>query len=323
MITNDQLISILKAWTTILGPAPTLGPEQTGRELWPVSADDGSHYFLKRLGPWRNLPVADEARVLHWLAQQGVDVAEFVITDEARLYAGEVEDSFVLIPRMASDPLDPSEVLAAEEQVGIKIAELHQALARYPWSVNSYAEDLVGAALGELRLPDDLAGAYGARRPAIAADITGLRTQLVHGDLTPDNVLLRRPGLVAGFIDFDHLPIAPRVWELSRYLSRRLRLRWRAGNPGSDRLAHITPLLRGYQWVNPLSRSELDAVPAMIMLCNLVEVSYEQRIADGLLERRMLPDHHEQLADTIEAARWQLANYGALEDAVRSATGSP
>jgi len=316
MITDAQLTEVLASWATVLGTAPTLGAEQTGRELWPVIAADGSHYFLKRLGPWRNLPVADEARVLCWLARQGVDVAEFVITDRARLYAGEVEDSYVLIPRIAADPLDPAEVLATEEQVGIKIAELHQALARYPWPVNSYSEDLAGAVAGDLLLPDDVAAAYPERRDAIVADLTGLPTQVVHGDLTPDNVLLRRPNLVAGFIDFDHLPIAPRIWELGRYLSRRTRLRWRGGAPALDRTAHVGPLVRGYQSVVPLTRRELDALPGLIMACNLIEVSYEQRIADGLLERRMLPDHHESLADTIEATRWQLANYGAIERAV-------
>ncbi|GAB3925429.1 hypothetical protein GCM10011575_05730 [Microlunatus endophyticus] len=319
MITTDRPISILRSWTTILGAAPQLGAEHTGRELWPVTAEDGLHYFLKRLGPWRNLPVADEARVLRWLAREGIAVAEFVITDDARLSAGEVEDSFVLIPKIAADPLEPPEVLATEERVGVKIAELHQSLIGYSWPVNSYAENLAGAAAGDLLLPDDVAAAYSERRDAVVGSVTGLPTQLVHGDLTPDNVLLCRPNLVAGFIDFDHLPIAPRVWELSRYLSRRIRLRWQGDHPGSDRAAHIAPLIAGYHSVSPLTEQELDALPAMIMICNLIEVSYEQQIADGLLERRMLPDHHEQLADTIEATRWQLANYGAVEESVRSA----
>lgn len=318
MITED-LLNTLQEWTTILGAQPTVGEELTGRELWPVTAEDGSRYFLKRLGPWRNLPVADEARVLGWLSRHGIEVAEFMITDRARVFAGEVEDSYVLIPRIASDVLSPSEVRGTEEVVGAKIAELHRQLAAYPWSVNSYAERLAEALGGDLRLPSDIAAAFDEERGAMTEVIDRLPVQLVHGDLTPDNVLLRRPGAVAGFIDFDHLPIAPRVWELGRYLSRRIRRRWQESDPAQHRLEDLGPLISGYQAVTALTGPELEALPALILACNLVEISYDQQIADGVLERRMLPDHHEILADTIEATRWQLANPGAVEDATRSA----
>lgn len=319
-VTAERLSAAVSDWISILGATPAVGQEVAGRELWPVVAEDGSHYFLKRLGPWRNLPVADEARVLRWLSGHGVSVAEFMITERATLFAGAVEDAFVLIPRIAADRLGPSEVIGMEEVVGAAIAELHRQLAAYPWPVNSYAEELGAALLGDLRLPPDIAAAYSDRRDSMAAAIDRLPVQLVHGDLTPDNVLLRRTGTVAGFIDFDHLPIAPRLWELGRYLSRRIRLRWQAGHPGAERLAHIGPLVRGYQTVTPLTDRELETLPAMILACNLIEVSYDQKISDGVLERRMLPDHRETLADTIEATRWQLANYSAVEAAVHSAS---
>ena len=321
MITQD-LLDALNDWATILGAGATAGAELPGRELWPVAAEDGSLYYLKRLGPWRNLPVADEARVLRWLSHNGIGVAEFMITDRARLFAGEVEDSFVLIPRIASDQLGPSEVLGMEEAVGAAIAELHQQLAAYPRSVSSYTEQLAVALGGELRLPPDIAAGFAERRAAMVALIERQPVQLVHGDLTPDNVLLRRPAAVAGFIDFDHLPIAPRIWELGRYLSRRIRLRWQGIERAQHRLEHIQPLIRGYQAVSPLTGAELDALSAMILAGNLIEVSYGQQIADGVLERRMLPDHHEVLTDAIEATRWQLAHEGDVENVVRSAVRS-
>lgn len=317
-VTAERLGVAFSEWRSILGAAPAVGQEVAGRELWPVTAEDGCRYFLKRLGPWRNLPVADEARVLRWLSRHGVEVAEFMITDRAMLFAGAVEDSYVLIPRLASDELSPPEALGAEEAVGGAIAQLHRQLAGYPWSVNSYTER-VADALGDLRVPPDVAAAFGERQSAMAEAIDRLPVQLVHGDLTPDNVLLRRPGAVAGFIDFDHLPIAPRVWELGRYLSRRIRRRWQASDPALHRLAHIGPLIAGYQAVTSLTAPELEALPALILACNLIEISYDQQIADGVLERRMLPDHQDVLADTIEATRWQLANLGAVEDAVHSA----
>lgn len=103
MLSTDALHPQLQHWRTILGDHPRIGPEQPGRELWPVISGDGRDYVLKRLGPWRNLPVADEARVLAHLARSGLRVAEFLVTDDARLYSGEVEDSFVLMGGQGAD----------------------------------------------------------------------------------------------------------------------------------------------------------------------------------------------------------------------------
>ncbi|QGN33077.1 phosphotransferase enzyme family protein [Microlunatus sp. Gsoil 973] len=315
----NPLSVVLQSWATVLGTHPCVGPEQAGRALWPVVADGGAEYFLKRLGPWRNLPVADEARVLRRLAAEGIEVAEFMITDHARLFAGEIQDSYVLMPRIPADVFQPSEVLDLEETVGGAIGRLHRALAGYPWPANSYRERWSEALSGELPLPPDVRDGFSVRRPVLTEAITDLPVQLVHGDLTPANVLLRRPGQVAAFIDFDHLPTAPRIWDVARYLSRRMRLRWRRARPVADRLQHIGPLLRGYHRSNPLSADDIAALPALITIGNVAEAGYNQAVASGRLHRRMLPDHKDQLADTIETARWNLANYGEVERVVRAA----
>ncbi len=136
MPTKSTPLSVLEDWKTVLGEKVELGDKSAGRDLWPVTAEDGARYFLKRLGPWRNLPLADEARILGHLARQGVRVAEFLPTDRATLYAGEVEDSFILIPRLASDHFNAAELVSLEEKIGGALAELHLALATYPWPAN-------------------------------------------------------------------------------------------------------------------------------------------------------------------------------------------
>lgn len=320
MVTTNEMTTILQNWTTLLGSEPLAEPEYTGREIWPITAEGGGRYFLKRVGPWRNLPMADQARVLRWLAQQGIAVAEFMITEHATLFAGRPEDSFVLIPHIDADQPEPAAVLGMEETVGHAIARLHGALLSYPFSANSYTERLADALLGELLLPTDVAEAFVGRREAMAAAIGRLPTQLVHGDLTPENVLLRRTGDVAGFIDFDHLPLAPRIWDIAKYLSRRIRLRWlRGAAHAPGRLDYIGGLLRGYHRASPLNGAELEALPAGIAAGNIIEASYNQRIASGLLERRKLRDHDEVLADSIEAARWHLNNYTAVKEAIHAA----
>ena len=305
-------------WKTILGEQVELGEEVTGRDLWSVTAEDGARYFLKRLSPWRNLPLADEARILRYLAGQGVGVAEFLPTDRATLYAEQAGESFILIPRLASDRFSAAELVPLEEKIGGALADLHRALAGYPWPANSYAEGLSESLMGNLALPPDIAGQLAPRRAAMAAALASLPTQLVHGDLTPENVLLRRPGTVSGFIDFDHLPLAPRIWDVSKYLSRRIRLRWRQGSTTTDqdRLDHLHNFLAGYHKTYPLSPPEIEAIPAGIVAGNVLEASYFQEISAGTLVRRKLPDHDAVLADTVEAASWHLANYEEFAAAV-------
>lgn len=320
MPAQNLLSTALDEWRTVLGPDPVLGDEAAGRELWPVVAKDGTRYVLKRLGPWRNLPLADEARVLRHLAGRGVGVAEYLPTDRAKLYAGAIEDSFVLMPRLANDPFGVAEVLALEPSIGAALANLHLALATYPRAVNSYTEHLDQSLARDLMLPPDIAGAFAGQRRQLVEQLADLPLQLIHGDLTPENVLLRRPGVVSGFIDFDHLPMAPRVWDIAKYLSRRIRLRWRDGPAGTGRrLDHLPGFLNGYHRTNPLTPAEIAALPSAIAAGNLLEVSYFLEISAGTLPRRRLSDHDEVLADTVEAARWQLANHAAVVALVGSA----
>lgn len=314
-------LSVLEAWSTVLGDGADLGDGYTGRELWPITAEDGSRYFLKRLGPWRNLPLADEARVLRHLAMLGVPVAEFIPTDRALLYAGEVEDSFVLMPRLANDSFHPDELVTLEATIGGALAELHLALAAYPWPVNSYTENVGEALLGDLMLPPDIATMFAAHRDAMAATLASLPAQHIHGDLTPENVVLRQPGNVSGFIDFDHLPQGPRIWDIGKYLSRRLRMRWRESPHPSGRLDHLPGFLKGYCNVDPLGSAEVAALPAAIVAGNVLEASYYLEISAGTLPRRRMPDHDAVLADTIEAARWHLSHVDTVAHAVTACIG--
>lgn len=317
MPSPDARLTLLRQWSSLLGLHPHLGPEQPGRELWPVTAEDGRKYVLKRLGPWRNLPVADQARVLVHLARSGVEVAQLLITDDARLFAGEVEESFVLLPHLAHDRIDPSQSLPVERFVGRSVALLHQALATYPWSANSYRERTTESLEAELLVPDDVRDLFEHRRADIVARISPLELQLVHGDLTPDNVLASRADRSAAFIDLDHLPLAPRVWDIGKYLSRRLRRL-----PPAAALENVTRFVAGYHHTSVLSELELRALPAAIAAMNLLEASWTTRILTGRLERRLLPAQKAELEPTLDALRWQFRHELALADAVHAGAAS-
>ncbi len=243
MPTTNTLLTVLEDWKTVLGEKVELGDQYAGQDLWPVTAEDGARYFLKRLGPWRNLPLADEARILRHLARQGVRVAEFLPTDRVTLYAGEVEESFILIPRLASDHFNAAELVSLEEKIGGALAELHLALARYPWPANSYAEQLRESLEEELMLPPDIAEGFARRRGSMIAALADLPTQLIHGDLTPENVRSRQEHCLAA-----SCPTTTRCWPTR---SRRRAGTWRTlrrllprfGRVSSDS-PHMTDYIR-------------------------------------------------------------------------------
>ncbi len=317
---NYDLRQIATNWSTILGSHPQISESVQHRELWLVTADDGRMYYLKRLGPWRDYPLADEARVLRHLARSGVPVAELIPTESAILYAGEIEDCFILIPKLPNVTLSPLEMLGSEAMIGNAMAAMHRALATYPWPTNSHPENLCGNLLSDLMLPPDIAEVYAARRDEVVAGIASLPVQNVHGDMSPENILLAATSEVSGFIDFDHLPVAPRVWDMGKYLSRRLRPRWQAdATTQTDPLDHIREFLKGYQTGSALSEIEVAGLPATILAGNVLEVSYQLEVACGRLPRRILPDHDDVTADAIAAARWHLEHWDDVIEAVGTA----
>ncbi|WP_114854115.1 phosphotransferase enzyme family protein [Brachybacterium sp. YJGR34] len=318
MPSPDAVRRAAQQWSTLLGRSPRIDPALPGRELWPVTAEDGRRYLLKRLGPWLNLPIADQARVLVHLARHGIEVAEFLIADDARIVAGPVEHPFVLMPHRPHDRIDPSRSLEVERDVGRTIARLHAALSVYPWPANSYREQIVEGLEGELLLPGDVQELLAPRRDTLAAALAPLPLQLVHGDLTPDNVLITRATGSAAVIDLDHLPLAPRIWDLGKYLSRRLRRL-----PGPAALANVTRLVAGYHRSSALTEQELHALPAAIAVMHALEASWTQRILSGQLERRLLPEQRAELAPTLEALRHQLRDDRPLAEAVRSGADGP
>ncbi|MEE1618508.1 phosphotransferase enzyme family protein [Brachybacterium sp. J153] len=314
MDTSPHLSSVLSAWSTLLGDHPRIDPAPPGRDLWPVTAADGRRYVLKRLGPWRNLPVADQARALAHLSRLGVRVAEFLVTEEAGMFAGAPEDSFVLMPHLPHDDIAPERSLPVEELVGRSVAALHRGLAAYPWDAHSYRESITEG-LAELNVPDDVREGFDARRDEVLARIAPLSLQLVHGDLTPDNVLVWAADGAVSFIDLDHLPRAPRVWDLAKYVSRRLRRL-----PLPSALQNVERFVAGYHRTAPLAAEEVDALPAMILAMNLLEASWTARILSGLLERRLLPEQRAELEPTLAALRRQLAGEARLVTAIAAAT---
>jgi Ser/Thr protein kinase RdoA (MazF antagonist) len=314
---KSQLLKQLADWQTLVGENPTLDVVDDLRELWRVQSVYGERYYLKRLGPWRNLPVLSEYRMLVHLLEEGVRVPAFLLTDDGAVTAGPIDDSFVLMRALQHVHLPANEIPHHESEIGIATAHLHQAMSRYSQPLASYTEDIKGGITGELRVPDDLLGRFEAVRDEILELLSKLPLQIVHGDFTPGNVLHLAHGRGIGFIDFDHLPNAPRIWDVARYLSRRLRFRWCQGASPTIRIDCVEAFLAGYIKVTKLDQAEIEALPGAMLAYNVLEASYYQSILDGILQRRMFPDHAEVLHDTLQTIDWQLSNLDAVSVAVR------
>ena len=314
---ESQLRKWLAEWQTLVGENPALDAGDDVRELWPVESVHGERYYLKRLGPWRNLPVLSEYRMIVYLLEEDVRVPAFQLTDDGAVTAGPAEDSFVLMRNFEHEHILAAEIPRFESEVGSATAHLHRAMSRYSRPLGSYTEDIEGGLTGGLRLSDDLLRRFDAVRDEILQLLSKLPLQVVHGDFTPDNVLHLAQGRGIGFIDFDHLPNAPRIWDIAKYLSRRIRFRWCQGVPTTVRMDCVEQFVAGYSKVVPLDRTEIESLPGAVLAYNVMEASYDQSIMDGVLPRRMLPDHAEVLQDTLQTIDWQLSNLDSIPAAVR------
>lgn len=99
--------------------------------------------------------------------------------------------------------------------------------------------------------------------------MAGLRKQVIHSDMNPDNVLLDRAGgdTVAGVIDFGDMLAAPLVADVAiagSYLRA----------PEGDPLSLIAEVLAGYQGVRSLTGNELDVLFELVLarLCASIAI---------------------------------------------------
>ena len=254
--------------------------------------------------------------IIH-LLEEGVCVPAFLLTDDGAITAGPTEDSFVLMRAFEHEHRLAADIPRFEPEVGSATACLHQAMSRYSQPLGSYTEDIEGGLTNGLRLSDDLLRRVDTVRGEILQLLSKLPLQVIHGDFTPDNVLHLAQSRGVGFIDFDHLPNGPRIWDIAKYLSRRIRFRWCQGAPATVRMDCIEAFVAGYTKVVPLDQTEIEALPGAALAYNVMEASYDQSIMDGILPRRMLPDHAEVLKDTLQTIDWQLSNLDAVSAAVR------
>jgi Ser/Thr protein kinase RdoA (MazF antagonist) len=275
---------LLGAWSEVFR-SPVITELAPGR-VWVVTAERGDRYVLKKVStfgapdPARRF--ADEARIVTHLLQRGVPVAVPVLSDDGKAYTTDDDGApcavFPMLPQGGADS-DPGLDPALFENVGAAIARLDSALAGCPFGIESWevGPDLLTTCwqTARDRLPAAALARLSARLlPRWDAIVQALSAapQRVHGDVHGGNILTDGQR-VTGIIDIDHLPLAPRGFDLGYYMA--FGVRWRLnGNQPAQPVDEAAPfitrhLLAGYDAVSPLTRQENDDLPALAMAAAL------------------------------------------------------
>lgn len=270
----------LGAWRSVVGAARLEPMEKVSNAIWRVIAEDGREWVLKHLPEFPpGVGPVEEYRVLCHLQAHGLPVAAPIITDEGliafnadnlRTDPDEKQptgkDAYMLIPLLPDDS-GLHEFTDLAHTIGAGIGRLDRLLADCPWPVTSFTDDPARDLAAKYpRLPEELRAFVDPFRDRLQAAIADLPMQRTHGDCNVGNVLVHN-GEISGFIDFDHLPTGPRIYDLGNYLATRLRSHVEQGD--ADLLeAVLSDYVAGYQENFPVSERELAAVvPLMLFIC--------------------------------------------------------
>ena len=302
---------LLGAWSGVFR-APVITELTPGR-VWQVTAEHGDRYVLKKVSTF-NAPdparrFTDEARIVTHLLQRGVPVAVPVLADDGKAYttddAGAPHAVFPMLPQ-GDDEDDPGLDPVRHQNVGAAIARLHLALADCPFGIESWA---VGPGLlpalwqsAEDRLPAAALTELSARvRPRWDSILRALSAvpQRIHGDVHGGNILIDGQQ-VTGIIDIDHLPLAPRGYDLGYYIAFAAHW-WLDDDEPAQSIDEARHLLTGYHAVSRLTRPENDGLPALALAAALGLIDYFIREQD-LVEESWLRTAH-WIGDNFDALR--------------------
>jgi len=128
-----------------------------------------------------------------------------------------------------------------------------------------------------------------------------LRSQVIHNDLNPGNVLMdtEKPGQISGVIDFGDLTKSPLIIDVAVAAAYQL-------SPGDDPLAGALPFVAGYHSVNPLQEAELE------ILADLIRTRLITSLLIGSYRATLFPENREYLLISQQAARQSLLSISQL-----------
>ena len=252
---SDDIAGILAHWRHHTGPVRDCQRLAEKGTVLTVTSESGNQYVLKEVVKGQPLErrlerLASEHPLLLYLAACGVPVPAPLAADDGLTFVRHPEGGqtvYTLHPllpnlgmralngtRVGSSPLPAWEQPSVWINVGAAIGRLHRALASYPGEIVSWHTTLPEQ-IRERAIPTARAHLAGAQLEAFAAAFDGvtdevcaaladLPEQYIHGDCHGGNILITA-GDGSGFIDLDHLPIGPRVYDLFYLMADRAKER--------------------------------------------------------------------------------------------------
>ena len=342
-VTDDDAVRVAREAYGIEGTVTELGSNQDRNFLLTPRDADGGRYLLKFDNAVFTAAEIDALnRGLLRLAERGVRVPTPVDSIEGR-YVSEVraggDDASDRVDALRARLLTfvegeslvdeghlfPSQIEGLGHLAGRVVAELADlddpALHRdLQWDLRSamavveaYAGDITDAHRRETTLT--AAREAWALVQEVAAD---LPVQVIHGDITDDNVVGPRDGLgrvePESIIDFGDLAYGWRVAEIAVTVSSLLH-----HQPG--RPLDALPAVRAFSREVPLTEAEVRALWPLVVLRGAVLVASGERqvaLEAGNDYARERMDHEWRLFEQARALPWQFA-----EAAVRATVGAP
>lgn len=253
-----------------------------------ITLDDGRSFVLKALGPCTAATIRRlhfEHEVLHHVEQQGLAVAVPLLSNHGVPYVCDADRIYRLSHWLSNQPAEAqtsAERARLYQNYGAAIGRFHQALANYvdddilnkTWQTDlqtrvlDEAVPVILAHLEQDRLPVFQA-LLAEIEPEMRAAFADLPRQLIIWDCHCGNVAV--DGFeVSGFIDCDHMSIAPRIFDLADFLVHLVK--WDVGNVQKEALwlAHFPHFIRSYESITPLSTQERKALPYAMAGISLV-----------------------------------------------------
>ena len=272
---SDELVSdvekVLRHWHNAIGEVVASKALDDKKTVFELTIATGQLLILKKILERPTFePLESEYRVLAHLHKNGVPVALPLRSDKGSSFVKQDDVIYILAPALPRDEtFEPKIHPKLYENVGREIGKLHKALATYPHEIQSWTMDL------PLRIKDELVPFITKRLTVqeyhifdlcIAGHINELCERLgnlpiqhIHGDCHGGNVLLYH-GDVSGFIDLDHLPNGPRIYDLSYYLADRVKNL--IGEPESleEQIQEFGKVIHGYESEIVLTSREKGAI---------------------------------------------------------------
>ncbi len=209
----------------------------------------------------------------------------------------------VLPGRAWMDPLDLSDAaLNAFGETAARVGRalrgfFHPAAARTMlWDVQHAAKtrDLIGA-IGDAGRRALVERVFDRYDEVVAPAWPSLRAQVVHGDLTTDNVLTDADGLITGIVDFGDMSHSALVIDLGSVLDSVLNER-----EPDDLFRTARLILDGYQRVTPLEPIELPLLGEILAARAAVTITISSwRAAQGLEDPAFAERYNGSVARTI------------------------